>query len=314
MQRWIREFDLREVNGRMSAIQLTSVPVSAWRTVLERIPWFRSAVLTKGDAGLLAGAGILLSLGMLALVGPLLTVDPLRPDPEAILAPPTPEHLMGTDAYGRDILARSVAALRLDFLIAFAVAIIAFSAGSLIGAVSGYAAGRLDMLIMRVVEIVQSFPAFILAIGITAMLGNSVQNVIIAVAVAYTPYFIRLVRAEMLAARALPYARAAKCMGNSPLRIMLYHLLPNCLGPAVVQGTLVLGWSILDVAGLSFLGLGIRPPTPELGVLVAEGTQYINSGQWWISVFPGLIILFAVFGFMLVGERLRAMVQSGRVS
>jgi peptide/nickel transport system permease protein len=137
------------------------------------------------------------------------------------------------------------------------------------------------------------------------MLGNTVRNVVIAVAVAYSPYFIRLVRSQMITAREAEYARAARCIGNRPWRIMTYHLLPNCLGPAVVQGTLCLGWAILDAAGLSFLGLGIRPPTAEWGVQVADGTQYINSGQWWISVFPGLMIVIAVFGFNLIGDRLR---------
>jgi peptide/nickel transport system permease protein len=137
------------------------------------------------------------------------------------------------------------------------------------------------------------------------MLGNSVRNVVIAIAIAYSPFFIRLVRSQMITAREAEYARAARCVGNPPFRIMTYHLLPNCLGPSVVQGTLCLGWAILDAAGLSFLGLGIRPPTPEWGVLVAEGTQYVNSGQWWISVFPGLMIVLAVFGFNLIGDRLR---------
>lgn len=270
---------------------------------------FALPMLARGGGALVAGTGIILALMLLALMGPFFTADPLLPDPEHILEAPSARHPMGTDAYGRDILARVVAGARLDLTVAFGVAALAFTVGSLVGAVSGFVAGKVDLVIMRVVDIVQSFPAFILAVGITAMLGNSVRNVVIAVAVAYTPYFIRLVRAEMLAARASRYAQAAKCVGASPPRIMLYHLLPNCLGPAIVQVTLVLGWSILDVAGLSFLGLGIRPPTPEWGVLVAEGTQYVNSGEWWISVFPGLVILLAVAGFMLVGDRLRSVVQ-----
>jgi len=142
------------------------------------------------------------------------------------------------------------------------------------------------------------------------MLGNEIRNVVLAIAVAYCPYFVRIVRGEMLAARVTPYALAARAVGNPPTRVMLYHLLPNCLGPSIVQLTLCLGYSILDAAGLSFLGIGIRPPTAEWGVLVAEGTQYVNSGQWWIAGFPGLAILLAVLCFNLLGDRLREAVRA----
>jgi peptide/nickel transport system permease protein len=162
-----------------------------------------------------------------------------------------------------------------------------------------------DELAMRAVDILQSFPAFLLALAMTSMLGNDVRNVVLAIAVAYSPYFVRIVRGEMLAARVTPYALAARAVGNPPARVMLYHLLPNCLGPSIVQLTLCLGYAILDAAGLSFLGIGVRPPTAEWGVLVAEGTQYVNSGQWWISVFPGLAILLAVLSFNLLGDRFR---------
>ena len=137
------------------------------------------------------------------------------------------------------------------------------------------------------------------------MLGNTTQNVIIAVAVAYFPYFVRIVRGEMLSLREAEFAAAATTVGVRRLRIMLYHLLPNALPPALVQATLTLGWGILDAAGLSFLGVGIRPPTPEWGVLVGDGAQYINSGEWWISVFPGLMILLAVLAFNLCGDWVR---------
>jgi peptide/nickel transport system permease protein len=265
--------------------------------------------LWRRSPGLLVGVALMLAIVVLASLVRLFTVDPLLPAPSAILQPPSLSHLMGTDAFGRDVFARVVAAAQLDLLIAFSVAAIAFVVGSMVGALSGFLAGAFDLLMMRLVDIVQSFPAFILAIGLTAMLGNTVPNVVAAVAVAYTPYFIRLVRSEMIKARETEYARAAKCVGNPPLRVLTYHLLPNCLGPAIVQATLCLGWAILDAAGLSFLGLGIHPPTAEWGVLVAEGTQYVNSGQWWISVFPGVMIVCAVLGFNLIGDRLRQAMQ-----
>jgi peptide/nickel transport system permease protein len=253
-------------------------------------------------AGLIA-IGIIL---FLAIFGPLLVpFAPNTPDPAAVTAPPSSQHWLGTDQYGRDILSRVVAAARLDLAVALSITAIALTAGSLIGALSGYLGGTFDDVLMRFIDVLLAFPAFILALGITAMLGNETRFVVIAVAIAYTPYFVRLVRGEMLTLRESEFADAATCAGNGRPRIMLYHLLPNALPPALVQATLTLGWGILDVAGLSFLGVGITPPTAEWGVLVSDGAQYINSGQWWISVFPGLFILLAVLGFNLVGDWVR---------
>jgi peptide/nickel transport system permease protein len=212
---------------------------------------------------------------------------------------------MGTDQYGRDVFSRVVSAARLDLTVAIAITAIALTAGAVIGGLTGYFGGVLDDVLMRVIDVLLSFPAFVLAIGITAMLGNETRYVVVAVAVAYTPYFVRIVRSEMLSLREAEYAAAAKCVGNRRVRILAYHLLPNALPPALVQATLTLGWGILDTAGLSFLGVGIRPPTAEWGVLVSDGAQYINSGEWWISVFPGIAILISVLGFNLVGEWLR---------
>ena len=262
--------------------------------------------LRRTRASLIVGVAALAFVALLAVFGPLAVPhDPDTPDPASITAAPSAQHWMGTDQYGRDILARVVAAARLDLVVAVSITALALTAGALIGAVSGFFGGVLDDVLMRLVDVLLAFPAFILALGITAMLGNETKYVVIAVAIAYTPYFVRLVRSEMLTLREAEYAAAAKCVGNRKLRIMGYHLLPNALPPALVQATLTLGWGILDVAGLSFLGVGIKPPTAEWGVLVADGAQYINSGQWWISVFPGIAILIAVLGFNLVGDWVR---------
>jgi peptide/nickel transport system permease protein len=242
----------------------------------------------------------------MAIFGPMLvSFDPNQPDPSATLSSPSREHLMGTDQYGRDVLSRVVHASRLDLRIAFSITLLAFSLGSIIGGVIGFYGGIFEDVVMRIVDVLLAFPGFVLALGIAAMLGNTTRNVIIAVAVAYLPYYIRLVRSQMLTLRELEYASAAKVVGVRRIRILLYHLLPNALPIALAQATLTLGWGILDAAGLSFLGVGIRPPTAEWGVLVGEGAQFINSGQWWISVFPGLAILIAVLGFNLVGDWLR---------
>lgn len=242
----------------------------------------------------------------MALIGPyLVSYNPNQPDPSATLVAPNREHLMGTDQYGRDVFTRVIHAARLDLGIAFSITLIALTAGSIIGGVIGFYGGFFEDIVMRGVDVLLAFPGFVLALGITAMLGNSTRNVIIAVAIAYLPYYIRLVRSEMLTLRELEYAAAAKVVGVRRIRILLYHLLPNALPLALAQATLTLGWGILDAAGLSFLGVGIRPPTAEWGVLVGEGAQYINSGQWWISVFPGIAILIAVLGFNLVGDWIR---------
>lgn len=255
---------------------------------------------------LLAGLVILVVVLFTAAVGPtLVPYGPLKTNPKVKLQSPTAAHPMGTDNFGRDILSRVVHGARLDLLIAFSVVVIALGTGSLVGTLAGYYGGMVDDVVMRITDVLFAFPSFILAMAITAMLGNTVPNVIIAIAIAYIPYFVRLTRGEILSARELEYADAARCVGNPAWRIMYIHLLPNCLTPALVQATLCLGWAILDASGLAFLGLGIRPPTPEWGVLVSEGAQNIISGQWWTSLFPGGVIVFTAFGFNLIGDSLR---------
>lgn len=272
-------------------------------TARERTDRIRQTL--TANPGLAAGLLILLLLLVLSLLAPAFThYTPVATDPAAQLVAPSAAHRFGTDEYGRDILARVLYAARLDFLIAVAVTGLALVVGALIGAVAGFYGGWVDVAISRVVDVLMAFPSFILAMGVTAMLGNKTINVVIALAVAYMPFFIRLTRAEMLALRSAEYADAARCIGASPLRIMLIHLLPNALRPALTQATLTLGWGILDAAGLSFLGLGIKPPTPEWGVMIGEGVQNIFSGQWWTSFFPGAAVFLAVVSFNLIADGL----------
>jgi peptide/nickel transport system permease protein len=243
---------------------------------------------------------------LVALVGPaLVPYEPTRPDPRATFDPPSTEHWFGTDKFGRDMFTRVVYATRLDLSIAAAVALSAFTIGSLIGGLAGYYGGWLDDVVMRIVDVMFAFPAFILAMAITGILGDTVNNVVIAIATAYVPYFIRLTRAEMLTVRTLQYADAALAVGNPRWRVMLVHLLPNSLTPSLVQAALVFGWAILDAAGLAFLGLGITPPTAEWGVLVSEGAQRLITGEWWVWLFPGAAIVLAAFAFSLLGDGLR---------
>ena len=231
--------------------------------------------------------------------------DPAMPNPRYTLGEPNAVHPFGTDKFGRDVLTRIIYAARLDLLIALFVSVLSFSVGSLIGGIVGFYGGKLDAAAMRIVDVMFAFPAFILAMAITSALGDTVTNVIIAIAVAYTPYFIRLTRGEMLSVRNRQYADAAVSVGNPGWRVALVHLLPNALTPSLVQMTLVSGWAILDAAGLAFLGLGITPPTAEWGVMVSEGAQRIITGEWWVWLYPGAAIVLAAFAFNLVGDGLR---------
>lgn len=251
--------------------------------------------------------GILIIGGYLfvALYGPYLT--DFEPEQVSLntFAEPSEEHRMGTDKFGRDIFTRVIYATQLDLRIAITVAVSSFTIGSLIGGVAGYYGGWLDEFIMRGVDILFAFPAFILAMVITAVLGDSEENVIIAISTAYAPYFVRLTRGEMLRVRTYQYADAAISVGNPRWRVMLFHLLPNALTPALIQMALVAGWAILDTAGLAFLGIGVQAPTAEWGVMVAEGSQRIITGEWWMWLYPGLAIVGAAFGFNLLGDGLR---------
>ncbi len=270
------------------------------------------ALAWLGDRKTLVVGGLLfLAIAVMAAFGSLFVpYGPLVPNPDVILAAPNSAHWLGTDNFGRDILSRIIASAQLDLTIAFSVTLFALALGLIVGAFSGYMGGLVDDIVMRVVDVILSFPAFILAVAITAMLGNNVENIILAIGIAYTPYFVRLTRGEVLSARGSDYADAAKCVGNPTYRIIYRHILPNCIAPAIIQATLTLGWAILDASGLAFIGLGIRPPTAEWGVMVSGGAQYIVNGQWWTSFFPGLAILLAVLSFNLLGDGLRDLLSS----
>lgn len=250
----------------------------------------------------LAVIGVLLVVGVL---GGLLLPDPLSTHAASAMQPPSSEHWLGTDRYGRDVLSRTVAAIRIDVFIGVVVAVASMSVGTLIGLLAGYVGGVLDEAIMRCVDVLLAFPSFVLAIILVAVLGDSIPNVLVAVAIGFLPYFVRLTRVEVLRERELDYVTAARIVGNGRVRIVLRHLLPNVIGPSLVQATLVSGWAILNASGLAFLGIGIRPPTPEWGVMVAEGANDIITGQWWTSLAPGAMILVAVMAFHLVGDDLR---------
>jgi peptide/nickel transport system permease protein len=225
--------------------------------------------------------------------------------PPAWMAEGSTKYLLGTDDQGRDILSRVLVATRIDFVIALSAVLASFVAGGLLGACAGYFGGWFDRIIMRACDMVMSFPLFVLAMGIVAALGNSVANIILATAVVNLPFYIRVARAEANVRRNAGWVEAARLSGNSDWRILAFHLFPNALPPAMVQLSLNMGWAILNAAGLSFIGLGVRPPEAEWGILVAEGAQFIVSGEWWVSLFPGAALMLAVFTFNLLGDAMR---------
>jgi peptide/nickel transport system permease protein len=206
---------------------------------------------------------------------------------------------------GRDLFSRVIVATRLDLLMAFAAVLLSMAIGSLAGAAMGYFGGWPDAMLSRLVDVLMAFPLFVLAMAVAAALGNSVANVIYATAVINLPFYVRLARAETNLRRHLGYVEAARVGGSSHLRIIGVILLPNLAGPLVVQASLNLGWAVLNAAGLSFIGLGVRAPTPEWGIMVAEGAQFVSSGRWWIALFPGLALMLTVLCFNLLGDALR---------
>lgn len=246
---------------------------------------------------------------VVALVGPLLPAslmpDPLATDGAHALAAPSGLHWFGTDEVGRDIFARVVVAARLDLTIALSAVAISFAIGSTLGAASGFFGGLLDAVVTRLVDTLMAFPLFLLAMAIVSALGNDTANVVYATAVVNLPFYIRMSRAEAARLRSAGFIEAARTGGMGGVRLLAGHVYPNVLPPLAVQVSLNLGWAILNAAGLSFLGLGVRPPTPEWGIMVADGAALIVSGAWWVSVFPGAALMLTVLCFNLLGDGLR---------
>ena len=254
--------------------------------------------------------GMFAFLILSALFGPsLVPYDPLATDAANALQPPSLAHWFGTDQIGRDVFSRVIVATRLDLTISVAAVAISFVVGSILGCIAGYWGGWTDIILNRFLDTIMAFPLFVLAMGIVAALGNTVENIIYATAIINVPFYARLVRAEVNIRRDAGFVRAAKLVGNSDIRVLAMHIFPNALPPMMVQVSLNLGWAILNAAGLSFIGLGVRPPTPEWGIMVAEGANFIVSGEWWMAVFPGLWLMIAVFTFNLLGDGLRDIVD-----
>lgn len=254
----------------------------------------------------LLGLGIILLVVVLGVAAPLIApADPLEIHAPIRLKPPDAAHWMGTDDFGRDILSRVLYATQVDLKIALSAVSAAALAGVALGSIAGYFRGLVDELIMRTLDIVQAFPAFILAMGLAVALGPGQTTIIYVVGFIMIPIFARLVRSEILSARERGYVEAARCMGAADHEIIFQHLLPNCLTPVLVQFALSMSYAILDAASLSFVGLGVRPPEAEWGSMVNQGVGFIVSGQWWLSIFPGLMMSVTILGFNLLADGLR---------
>lgn len=280
----------------------------------ERFSWWRHLryVMASNPVTMLAFSLFAL-IAVVALLGPWLAPhDPMASSPDKALQPPSASHWFGTDQLGRDVLSRVIVATRLDLAISLSAVAMSFVVGSALGAVAGFRGGWPDRVLGRMLDTIMAFPLFVLAMGIVAAAGNSVQNVVIATAIINLPFYARVARAEVMVRRDLAWVQAARLAGNPPARILFGRILPNALPPMMVQISLNMGWAILNAAGLSFIGLGVQAPTAEWGIMVAEGASYIVSGEWWLAMFPGLALMLAVFTFNLLGDGLRDLVDPQR--
>jgi peptide/nickel transport system permease protein len=259
----------------------------------------------RRSKGALIGAAVVAIIVLAAIFAPLLArADPLAQDLTHQALPPSVAHPMGTDKLGRDMFSRIVYGARISIRIGFVAVGLAITAGTLIGLTAGYAGGRVDGALMSAMDLMLAFPSIILAIGITTILGPSITNLMIAVGIVYIPQYARLARSSTLAVKEMEYVEAARALGAWVPRIVIRYVLPNILAPLLVQATLGVATAELEAAGLSYLGLGARPPAPEWGAMLNDARDYWLSAPWAL-IFPGVSITTLVLGFNLLGDGLR---------
>ncbi|MDT8856203.1 ABC transporter permease subunit [Paracoccaceae bacterium Fryx2] len=263
------------------------------------------------NRGAVIGLWVFGLLVLVALAAPLIAPhNPTLQARDALLLPPfwaeggRVEYLLGTDAIGRDMLSRLIYGARFSLFIGLVVVTIALTGGIVIGLVAGFFGGWVDTVIMRVMDVILAFPSLLLALVLVAILGPGLTNAMIAIALVLQPHFARLTRASVMGELGREYVMAARVAGAGRLRLMFRTILPNCLAPLIVQGTLSFSSAILDAAALGFLGMGAQPPTPEWGTMLAEAREFILRA-WWVVTFPGLAILITVLAINLVGDGLR---------
>jgi len=287
---------------RIAASQPQDPADEAENTASVETRWYQRFLANRGAR---VGTVVLSAWLLIALFGRMF----LNHDPADLVGPgrqpPSAEYWFGTDTLGRDIFARVMMGSRVSLQVGLISVTLGAIPGILLGVTAGYFGGRTDVIISRFIDALLAFPSILLALVIIASLGPSLQNVMIAVGVGTIPQYARLVRGSVLGIRSLPFIEAARVVGNPPVRIMLHHVMANAYAPVVVLSTLQVGNAILVGSGLSFLGLGAQPPTPEWGLMSAEGRDVLRRA-WWISTFPGLAILSVVVACNLVGDGLRS--------
>ncbi len=268
------------------------------------------------------GAAIVATTLILAIIGPWIVPYDPQSTTAAFSEPPPPildwpklliatlfqgapaPHWFGTDNAGLDVFSRVIAAPRTDLFIALAAGSISAILGTAIGLLTGFSRNVFTEMVMRVSDLLQSFPVFITAMILVSLSGRSAQNIIITLGLVYTPVFIRLTRAEVVVQMTRGYVEAARALGNSSWRVAVFHVLPNSIVPALIQLSTTVGFCILLTAGLSFVGAGIRPPAPEWGLMIAQGGPQMITGAWWMSVFPGFAISLTILGYAALGHAL----------
>lgn len=254
------------------------------------------------------GLGIIVALIVTALLAPCLAPYPDQgkghSNLKERLVPPGLKHLLGTDNLGRDILSRIIFGARISLKASISVVLLVLGFGVPLGLIAGYAGGKVDEMIMRFADMILAFPSLLLAIAIVASLGPNLLNALVAISVPWWPWYTRLVRSQVVSLKEMQFVESARAVGASPLRIMFRHILPNCLSPIIVQATLDMGYIILSLASLGFLGLGTQPPAADWGVMVSDGREFFLR-QWWISTFSGGAIFLTVFAFNLLGDGIR---------
>jgi len=267
--------------------------------------WGDAARRLRHDKAAVAGLAIILLLVLVAVFAP--AIAPKSPTDQSFinkLKPPSREYLLGTDEFGRDTLSRIVYGSRVALRVGLLPVVFALVIGVASGLVAGYYGGKIDQFIMRLTDILLAFPWLLLAIGIVAILGPGINNVIFAVGIIYVPAFARIVRASVLSIKEKEYVEAARAIGQPDLQIMTRHILSNAWAPIIVQATLSVGQAIIYAAGLSFIGLGTQPPAADWGVMLKSGHEFLRDSPW-MGLFPGLAILVTVLAFNLFGDGLR---------
>lgn len=259
----------------------------------------------RRNPGAIVGMVVFAILALGGLFAPIIApFDPIAVIPADRMQGPSMEHLFGTDRLGRDILSRTIYGARISLWIGFFSVLIGLVPGVIMGIVAGYYGRWIDMVIMRFIDVMLTFPTILLALTIVFVLGPSLRNVMLAVGIASIPAYTRLIRGSVLSAREFVYVEAAKVVGCNDRKIMFRHILPNVTAPVIVLATLQVATAILSAAGLSFLGMGIQPPTAEWGAMLSEGRGYLRQA-WWMSTFPGIAIMITVLAINLVGDGLR---------